>query len=158
MDAGRSLAIGRSRTPMGRHAGRNAAGGFVAYAYFKPHSPLRPVAFQAQRQQLTEQPVHTMLLGPRRLQSQPANHLAVMTRSLVGDARSTPVAYRWYGEGDRLLAEAEAHRYGAGSYSSRHRPRWSTGWCGWRSGRRAIRSAHRSRTRLSSIRPNWSRI
>ncbi len=87
---------------------------FVGYAYFKPQSPLRPVVFQQQRQQLTEQPVHAALLAPSRLQSQPANHLAVMTRSLVGFARSTPVVYRLYGDGDRVLAESESQTDASG--------------------------------------------
>ncbi|MCL4201090.1 MAG: hypothetical protein KJ000_01255 [Pirellulaceae bacterium] len=88
--------------------------GFVGFVYLKPQSPLRTVAYQTQRQQLADLPVEAMVLGPGRLQSQPSNHLAVVTRSLDGTARSTPVAYRLYGEDERLLDEAESRTDAAG--------------------------------------------
>jgi alpha-2-macroglobulin-like protein len=88
--------------------------GFVGYAYLQPQSPLRSLAYQTQRQQLADLPVQAMLLGPGRLQSQPANHLAVLTKSLDGEPRSTEVAYRLYGEDDRLLDEAESQTDAAG--------------------------------------------
>ncbi|TVS15911.1 MAG: hypothetical protein EA424_15110 [Planctomycetaceae bacterium] len=88
--------------------------GFVGFAYLKPQSPLRPAEFQVERKQWSEQPVRTLLLAPSRLQSQPSNYLTVMTRSLADRARSTPIAYRLYGEDDRVLVDAQAQTDAAG--------------------------------------------
>lgn len=88
--------------------------GFVGFAYLKPQSPLRPAEFQVERKQWSEQPVRTLLLAPRRLQSQPSNYLTVMTRSLADRASSTPIAYRLYGEDDRVLVDAQAQTDAAG--------------------------------------------
>ncbi len=78
--------------------------GFVGYAYLKPRSPLRPVAFRSERAALEVTPVQATVLGPGRLQPRPANYLAVVTRSLSGQTRSARVAYRLFDESDELLA------------------------------------------------------
>jgi hypothetical protein len=88
--------------------------GFVGFAYLKPQSPLRPAEFQAEQKQWSEQPVRTMVLAPSRLQSQPANYLTVITRSLADDASSTPLAYQLYGDDDRVLVDAQAQTDAAG--------------------------------------------